>query len=227
MVKHSECVARLEGVTKTFYGKPVVDGASLELRKGEIALITGESGSGKSTIMRLLSGIEKPDSGLVEVLGNDLSKLSDKKLGKLMAQYVGVGFQAHNLDTNMTVRDNLIGLTEATGKQVDVNRAVDLIKRLDLVGRLQEKASVLSGGQKLRLAFGAVMLARPDVLMLDEPTYALDHNSKQQMFEDIAVACHEDNVSALIVTHDVEPARAIADREYVMQDGRLYETAVA
>lgn len=210
-------------LTKSFNGQPIVRGVSLEVERGEIALITGESGSGKSTVMRMIAGIDRPDSGRTKIVGQDVYELSQRQRTRLIAGRVAVGFQAPNLDTNMSVFENLIGLSEARGQEPDMAAAARLVTRFGFDGALDKKASVLSGGEKLKLAFGRIMLSKPDVLLLDEPTYALDHENKEYMFDDIAVACRDEGVTALIVTHDLAPARAIADREFIMGSGELID----
>lgn len=216
-------VAGAYGASKYIGAQAIVRDVTLEVPKGEIVLLTGESGSGKSTVMRMIAGIDRPAPGAVKLFGQNLATMPRREHTRMIANRVGVGFQSPNLDTNLSVWDNFTGLTEARGQRPDFTVASRFLTRLGLQERLDDKAAVLSGGEKLKLALGRVMVAKPELLLLDEPTYALDHENKQYMFEDIAAACRDLGTSALIVTHDLEPAREVADREFVMASGRLVD----
>lgn len=217
-------VAGAYQVSKFIGNQAIVRNVTLEVAQSEIVLLTGESGSGKSTVMRMMAGIDQPTAGHVKLFHKNLAAMTRGQHTHLIADEVGVGFQAPNLDTNLSVWDNFIGLAEARGQSLDFGVAAQILSRLKLHERLDDKAAILSGGEKLKLALGRVMVTKPNLLLLDEPTYALDHDSKADMFEDISATCRELGTSALIVTHDLVPARAVADREYIMSSGQLVET---
>ncbi|HSH18002.1 MAG TPA: ATP-binding cassette domain-containing protein [Candidatus Saccharimonadales bacterium] len=222
-VSTQEYAIRATNLHKAINGAAIVHDASLAVPQGEIALLTGESGSGKSTVMRMIAGIEHADSGDVSLFGQNMAALRPKARTRLIAGRVGVGFQSPNLHTNLTARENLYGLSEARGQRVDYDFAAYLITQLKLTEKLDKKAAVLSGGEKLRVALGRILLPKPELLLLDEPTAALDGPGKQEVVEDIATICHELGATALIVTHEVDTARPVADREFIMASGRLQE----
>jgi putative ABC transport system ATP-binding protein len=219
-------VAEAEHLTRIINGQTIVDDVSFVVPRGEIVLVTGESGSGKSTLMRMIEGIDTPTSGQAHLLGRNVTTMPRAERTRLIADNVAVGFQSPNLDTNLTVWQNLIGLTEARGQRPDMRIAARILMQLGLRGRLDEQAKHLSGGEKLKLALGRITVSQPELLMLDEPTYALDHENKELMFQDIARACELGDTSALIVTHDLGPAREIANREFVMANGRLVDEII-
>lgn len=221
----SSIVARADNIYRTLGDVCVLNGASLEVPAGKLVLLTGSSGSGKSTMVRMFQDIDTPDRGHVELFGDALQDMSPKVRDQILADRVGIGFQAANLDTNLSVWENLIGLTQSRGRKADRTAAAHLLWNLDFrsADMLHRKAGDLSGGQQLKLAFGRIALPQPELLLLDEPTYALDPEGKEHIFGHIADACHESGMAALVVTHDVEPAREVADREYVMSRGRIEE----
>lgn len=223
-MRHSEIpstVARAREATRNIHGKAIVDGASLEVPRGKIVLLTGKSGSGKSTLLRMMAGIVPPDTGDVELMGQNLAGMSRKSRKQLVADHVGVGFQMPKPHTNFSVRDNLYGLARARGQQVDFGFAAHIITSFGLTDKLQQQAGELSGGEMLRLGIGRVLMTRPDVLLLDEPTAALDGEAKATVVNNIASVCREIGASALIVTHEVDTARQVADREYQMAGGHI------
>lgn len=222
----TEIVAGAYGIGKLVGEQAIVQDVSLEIARDEILLLTGKSGSGKSTVMRMMAGVDSPSRGHVELLGKDLTSMDQRDKSRLLAGHVAVGFQSANLDTNFNGWDNLIGLTEANGHPVDYDRAAWIVSRLGLKTMLDKKASKLSGGEKLRLSLGRATMSESDVMFFDEPTSGLDDRGKEEAFQYIEDLCRASGSSALIVTHDVEPAREIADREVVMSGGRLINEVV-
>lgn len=213
--------ASLQHVSKYIGEQAIVHDVSLEVPTGEFVLVTGESGSGKSTLVRMLAGIEQPSHGTAKLLAKNLAAMSGKQKTSLIANQVGVGFQSPNLDTNFSVWDNFVGLNEARGQEVDYNTAARLLQRFKLTDKLDNRAATLSGGEKLKLALARIMLNGPELLLLDEPTYGIDHEGKAEVFTDLANACHDLGTTALVVTHDLAPARSVADREFMMNSGTL------
>jgi putative ABC transport system ATP-binding protein len=212
-------VATAHHVSKYIGNKAIVDDVSLEVHAGQVVLLTGESGSGKSTVLRMLAGIEEPSKGTVKLFNTNMASISARHRRELIANQVGIGFQAPNLDTNFSVWDNFVGLNEARGQKINYDVAAHLLERLKLSDKLDDRAQTLSGGEKLRLSLARIMLSQPDLLLLDEPTYAIDHIGKREVFDDLSATCRDLGTAALIVTHDKGVARPIANREYVMQSG--------
>ena len=212
-------VAALVEVSKRFAGTPVLESVDLDLLAGEILLIRGPSGTGKSTVVRLLLGLDTPDSGEVWLLGRRLAALGRRSRSALLRE-VGVGFQDPLLDGARSVTENITGLARINGRFDD--RSADDVKRLTgitdafgLTGLLERSAGVLSGGQKLRVALGRALLVRPRVLLLDEPTHMVDPAGKRSIYDELSSLVREAGIAALIVSHD-EEARAVCDREVVV-----------
>jgi putative ABC transport system ATP-binding protein len=213
-------VAALVDVSKRFAGTPVLESVDLELLAGEILLIRGPSGTGKSTVVRLLLGLDTPDSGEVWLLGHRLAALGRRSRSALLRE-VGVGFQDPLLDGARSVMENVTGLARINGRFDD--RSPDDLERLaritdgfGLAGLLERGAGALSGGQKLRVALGRALLVRPRVLLLDEPTHMVDPAGKRSIYDELCSLVREAGIAALIVSHD-EEARAACDREVVVE----------
>lgn len=222
-------VARADNVYKTLGDTAVLHGVSLEVNAGEMVVLTGPSGSGKTTLIRAFQGIDPPSSGHVELFGRQLDALAEKDQDRLLRDYAGISFQTANLDTNHSAWNNVLGLSEARGVTADRKMAANILWTLGF--RTQDvfdrKAGDYSGGQQQKIAFARMLLPlmqqseHPGILLLDEPTASLDPSNKGDMFNAIATVCHKDGMSALVVTHDLGPARQFADREYEMSSGRI------
>lgn len=218
-IQRGETIASLEGVTKNL--RDIQLTADLEIAKGEFVVITGESGSGKSTLLRTMAALERPDEGKVTILGNDLYQMKESKRSKLISDHVGVGFQAHNLDTGLTLKDNLESLAEGRGK-VDYLRMGRLLVALGLQekGMRQESVATLSGGEKQRVAIGRTLLSSRDLVLLDEPTASLDPHGKSTIYEILQEMNETEDTTFVIVSHDTV-ARDFATREIILDQGRI------
>lgn len=214
-----ESIARLDDVSKSFGEQPIINGVNLDVKKGEFVVMTGPSGSGKSTILRTIAGLERPNDGAVEVMGRQLYSLKESERDKLIAKHVGVGFQAHNLDTGLTVLDNIESLAEAKGR-VDSHRVGKLVVAFGLQEKIMRRESVasLSGGEKQRLALGRLLVPKPDLVLLDEPTAAIDPHGKEAIYATLRELNEQEGTTFVIISHD-EVARGYADREVVVESG--------
>jgi putative ABC transport system ATP-binding protein len=212
-------------------GVPIIGGdrgVSLRVTQGERVLITGPNGSGKSTVLRAMAGIVRPEVGTVELFGQDINELSDRRRSKLVAARVGVGFQAANLDDGFSVLDNLTMLHETTRHgRVPRDRLARIVTQLGLFGTdgsmLEQSAHTLSGGQKQRVSIGRLLLPRPELLLLDEPTAALDSGGtygKRHTYEVLQEFVEADGATLVMVSHDAE-AESIATRRVVVEDGAI------
>ncbi len=203
-------------------GARILGGVSFEAAQGEVLLITGQSGSGKSTALRVLAGMEIPDGGEARVLGQDLYSMRRKAQSSFISQNIGMCFQAHNLDTNLTVYDNLVGLAESTGqygKQAEA-RTDMLVDRLGLGLKLDQKTATLSGGEKMKVALGRLLVPKRALLLLDEPTGAVDPAGKADIFSFLREMQESDGSTIVMVSHD-EQARDYADRQIVIESGSV------
>jgi D-methionine transport system ATP-binding protein len=217
-------VVRLTGVKRRFGATPALDGVSLTVRKGEILGIIGRSGAGKSTLIRCLNGLERPDSGQVCIEGREISRLSERELQPLRRR-IGMIFQHFNLLSAKTVRENVALPLKIEGrpKAERLERAAEL---LDLVG-LSEKATAypaaLSGGQKQRVGIARALAARPALLLSDEATSALDPETTRSILALLKDINRRLGLTILLITHEMEVIRSIADRVAVIDGGRIVE----
>jgi ABC-type lipoprotein export system ATPase subunit len=195
---------------------------SLDLRQGEFVAITGPSGSGKSTLLNLIGGLDKPDSGQVEVDGKDLSKLSDNKLSEFRNATVGFVFQFFYLQPFLTVRTNLeVPAMFARLPRADrAERITELAEAVGMTDRLNHLPKELSGGQMQRAAIARALLNRPKLILADEPTGNVDRENAKAIIELFAKVRDKYDTTVVIVTHDPEVANQ-ADRTISLRDGRI------
>ena len=228
----SDEIIRFEGVTKIFGapGKrqaaaaPALSNLDLSIRRGEIFAVIGYSGAGKSTLVRLINGLEKATSGTVTVDGRVVSGLGERQLSEVR-EHIGMVFQQFNLLRSRTVFGNIeFPLRVAKwSKQEREDRVWEL---LDFVG-LTEKAwaypEQLSGGQRQRVGIARALAARPSVLLADEATSALDPETTADVLALLRRTNRELGVTVVVITHEMEVVRAIADRVAVLDAGRVAE----
>lgn len=220
----SQDVVRLVELKRRFGATAALDGVSLTVRKGEILGIIGRSGAGKSTLIRCLNGLERPDSGEVFIEGREISRLGERDLQPLRRR-IGMIFQHFNLLSAKTVEDNVALPLKIEGrpKAERLRRAAEL---LDLVG-LSEKAKAypasLSGGQKQRVGIARALAARPALLLSDEATSALDPETTRSILALLKDINRQLGLTILLITHEMEVVRSIADRVAVIDAGRIVE----
>jgi putative ABC transport system ATP-binding protein len=204
---------KLESVKKSYLepnGRrlPVIDIEHYALAAGEQAALIGRSGGGKTTLLHLIAGISRPDSGRVMIDGLDITRLQEAGVDRFRAEKIGYVFQTFNLMTGFTALENvLLGMTFARGRN-DADRARQLLDRVGLSHRLTHKPMALSVGEQQRVAVARALANRPKLLLADEPTANVDPANQQHVVDLIRETCREEGVSLLIVTH----AREVADQ---------------
>ncbi|PWS39260.1 spermidine/putrescine ABC transporter ATP-binding protein [Falsiroseomonas bella] len=210
---------RLEGLTRRFAGTPhpAVDGVSLELPRGALLALLGPSGCGKTTTLRMIAGLEVPDTGRVVVADRDVTALPPHR------RNMGVVFQSYALFPHMTAAANVAFGLEMRGipraeRQARVAEALDLVGLRDYAAR---KPSKLSGGQQQRVALARALAIRPDLLLLDEPLSALDAKLREGVRDEIRALQQRVGATTVFVTHDQTEALAMADLVAVMNEGRV------
>ena len=209
---------------KSFEGKEVLRDISMDLRKGENVVLLGKSGEGKSVTLKCLVGLEHQDSGIVEVLGRDVTSLGEDELRELRLK-VGYLFQHGALYDSMTVTDNLefplTRVLKMTDKHEIRERIDQALEDVGLSDSRDKMPSELSGGQCKRIALARMLILRPEVILYDEPTTGLDPITSCEISNLIIETQRRYKTSAVIITHDIPCARITGDRLLVLHDGKF------
>ena len=192
----------------------------LEIAAGEFVVLLGPSGSGKSTLLNILGGLDVPSSGHVLFGDQDLSAADDSELTSYRRRHVGFVFQFYNLIPSLTVRENVALVTDIVAEPMPVDEAVDLV---GLTPRRDHFPAQLSGGEQQRVAIARAIAKRPQVLLCDEPTGALDYQTGKLVLEVIARINAELGTTAMVITHNAAIS-AISDRVLRLGDGRIVGT---
>src|SRR5947207_3212411 len=213
----------LENISKRFGGQWVVDNVSLEVADKELFVLLGSSGSGKSTILRMIAGLTEPTGGRVMLHGSDVTNLPPQKRG------TGFVFQNYSIFRHMTVGENIeFGLRiRKSPKEERTRRREQLLDLVGLAGLGARFAHQLSGGQQQRVALARALAYEPDVLLLDEPFGALDVKIRSQLRRSLKEIQQRLGVTTILVTHDQEEAFELADRIGVIDRGRLLEVGAS
>ncbi|UCJ16689.1 amino acid ABC transporter ATP-binding protein [Pseudomonas sp. MM211] len=213
----------VRNIRKSFQDTLVLDGFSLEVAAGEIVCLIGPSGSGKSTLLRTLNGLAPIDGGEIEVCG---IRVDDPQVDLLaLRRRIGLIFQSYNLFPHLNVLDNItLAPTSVLKEPLEEARAHarELLRKVRLEDKALAFPGQLSGGQQQRVAIARSLAMRPDVMMFDEVTAALDPETVKEVLttiKDVAAS----GVTCLIVTHEMQFARGIADRIYFTDQGRIVE----
>ena len=220
----SDEVVRLVDVKRRFGATAALDGVSLTVRKGEILGIIGRSGAGKSTLIRCLNGLERPDTGEVIVEGRDIARLGERELQPLRRR-IGMIFQHFNLLSAKTVEENVALPLKIEGlpKAERLKRAAELLELVGLADKAKAYPAALSGGQKQRVGIARALAARPAVLLSDEATSALDPETTRSILALLKDINQKLGLTILLITHEMELIRSIADRVAVIDAGRIVE----
>ena len=204
-----EIAIDVEGLTKSFGGKTVVKGLTMQVRRGQIYGFLGPNGSGKTTTIRMLTGLLLPDSGRGTCLGFDIVRDSDA-----IKRRVGYMTQKFSLYQDLSIRENLEFVARIHGLPQPRERATEAIARLGLEGRQHQLAGELSGGWKQRLALGACILPKPDLLLLDEPTAGVDPAARREFWSEIHAMAAE-GLTVLVSTHYMDEAERCHEIAYI------------
>jgi putative ABC transport system ATP-binding protein len=200
-----------------------VDGVTLEIASGQFAAMLGSSGSGKSSLLNLIAGLDRPTSGSVTVEGSDLAQLSREALARYRRHTVGIVFQAFNLIPTMSVAENVeLPLRFAEVSPEDRRKlANESIERVGLAARLRHRPTELSGGEQQRVALARALVNRPKLLLADEPTGNLDSKTGKEILDLIQGLNRQNGITVIMVTHERDLADRYATRQIFLGDGRL------
>lgn len=193
------------------------NGVTFGIEKGELAVILGASGAGKSTVLNILGGMDQNDGGKVIVDGNNIAEYTEKQLITYRRNEVGFVFQFYNLVPNLTAKENVELASEIVK---DASDATETLKQVGLEKRLNNFPAQLSGGEQQRVAIARAVAKNPKILLCDEPTGALDYETGKQVLQILQDMSRKQNVTVIIVTHNAAVA-PIADRVIRMHDAKV------
>ena len=218
----------LKNVSKYYtegdYQRLVFKEVNLEINAGEIVVVLGRSGSGKSTFLNILSGIDQPNTGQVQINGTEMTRLSEQQRTLFRRSNVGFIFQLFNLIPTLTVIENVLLPLELTGKLKKQHRehVTKLLSAVRLADRAHSFPDKLSGGEQQRVAVLRALIHKPLLLLADEPTGNLDTESSKQVLKLMTSLVRKEGKTMVLVTHSQEIAQ-LADRIFVFQKGKLLE----
>jgi len=199
-----------------------LDNISIDIHKGECCCILGTSGSGKSTLLNMIAGLEKPTKGLINIKGNRIDTMNEKKVTKFRQKHVGFVFQSYNLLPNLTALENVAMPLIFTGmsKKKREKEAKRMLTAVGLGDRLRHKPSQMSGGQQQRVSIARAFVGTPEIVFADEPTGNLDTKTTMEVMKLITTIAKDNNQTLIIVTHDVETS-IYANRVIHVRDGLI------
>ena len=213
----------VKNLHKSFGNHEVLKGVNEHIEKGEKVVVIGPSGSGKSTFLRCLNLLEEPTGGEIIFEGQNITA-KDTDIN-LVRRRMGMVFQQFNLFPHLTVRENIklapVKLKVMTDEEAD-KRALELLARVGLPDKADSYPAQLSGGQQQRVAIARALCSQSRVILFDEPTSALDPETVQEVL-DVMIKLSQDNITMVVVTHEMGFARQVADRVIFMDDGRIIE----
>src|ERR1700734_1279403 len=217
-------VIAVEGLRKSFGNQTVLNGISLSVNRGETLAVLGRSGTGKSVLLRLIIGLQKPDSGLVRIHGQDIAGLALDQLGEIRKK-MGFLFQHAALYDSLTVEQNvafpLLHHKKEMSKSERSDQVQALLAEVGMEGHLAKMPSDISGGMQKRVGLARALVLEPDILLLDEPTAGLDPISSGEIDDLILKLQAEHHMASIVVTHDLHSAKTIADRLALLDGGNV------
>jgi phospholipid/cholesterol/gamma-HCH transport system ATP-binding protein len=223
-VDTGEIVISIKGLHKSFGELEVLRGIDLEVYKGENVVVLGRSGSGKSVLIKIISGLLLPDKGTVKVLGRDVEQLSEKQMRELRMK-IGFSFQSSALYDSMSVRENLEFPLTRTNRTIGKKEVDTMVEEtLDAVGLLDKinvMPSDLSGGQRKRIGIARTLMLKPEIMLYDEPTAGLDPITCVEINNLINEVQERYKASSIIITHDLTCAKATGDRVAMLLEGQF------
>lgn len=223
---NTKTIIKIDNLHKSFGTNVVLNGFTMDLKEGENVVVMGKSGSGKSVMIKCVIGLEKPDSGSILVMDKEINKLNREDLDELRTE-IGFLFQGSALYDSMSVRENLeFPLRRHTKKFGHIKDTTPLVmEALENVGlghAIDLMPDELSGGMKRRVALARTLILKPKIILYDEPTTGLDPITSKEIIQLMNSIQKEYNTSSIIITHDVDCAKAISDRMILLIDGINY-----
>jgi ABC-type lipoprotein export system ATPase subunit len=193
---------KTEALSFSYDNSKIFNFPDILLQKGEDLLILGDSGVGKTTLIQILSGLLRPQSGTVELNGTRFENLSSKSLDQFRGSHIGMVFQSSHFVRNLSILDNLLLFLYLSNKLHDKQRAIDLLEEIGLSDKLNSMPDELSQGEQQRAAIATALIKTPDLILADEPTSSLDDNNCQKIITLLKQQASLTNAKLIIITHD-------------------------
>jgi phospholipid/cholesterol/gamma-HCH transport system ATP-binding protein len=223
-INYHEKVISIKGLKKSFGDYHVLRGVDLDLYKNENLVVLGRSGTGKSVLIKIISGLLKADAGSVDVLGNEVTHITPRDLEELRRR-IGFSFQNSALYDSMTVRKNLefpLVRNQKNLKRKEINEMVErVLEAVGLIQTINQMPAELSGGQRKRIGIARTLILRPEIMLYDEPTAGLDPITSMEINNLINRVQERFNTSSIIITHDLTCAKTTGDRVAMLLDGQF------
>ncbi len=218
---------QIEKLTKSFGDLQVLKGVDLTIEKGEVISIVGSSGAGKTTLLQLIGTLDKPTSGTIRFNGEDLGRLSSKRLAAFRNRHIGFVFQFHQLLPEFTALENIVipALIAGRKRSEAESEAMQLLQVMGLQERAHHKPAEMSGGENQRVAVARALINHPDVVLADEPSGSLDSKNKEELHKLFFDLRDRFGQTFVIVTHD-ETLASYTDRTLHMVDGVIQDCVV-
>ncbi len=223
MRNNQESPIVIQDLRKSFGQQEVLNGIDLVVNGGETLAVLGRSGTGKSVLLKLVVGLQKPDSGSIRVLGQDIAKLDGDRLNEIRKK-IGFLFQSAALYDSLTVEENVAfplarhtRMSEAERK----SRARELLSAVGMESDLEKLPSEISGGMQKRVGLARALALDPEILLFDEPTAGLDPITAAEIGKLIVEQQKERNITSVVVTHEIHSAKIFADRFVLMNEGKI------
>jgi phospholipid/cholesterol/gamma-HCH transport system ATP-binding protein len=217
-------VLAVENLHKSFGSQKVLNGISLAVGRGETLAVLGRSGTGKSVLLRLIIGLEKPDLGSIRIHGQDIAGLALDQMGEIRKK-MGFLFQHAALYDSLNVEQNVAFPLQHHKKEMSKSERSDRVKELlaevGMEGNLAKMPSDISGGMQKRVGLARALALEPDILLLDEPTAGLDPISSGEIDDLVLKLQEEHHMASIVVTHDLHSAKTIADRLALLNEGNV------
>ena len=222
--ENANTVVDIQQLKKSFGNNHVLKEMTLKLKKGENLVVLGKSGTGKSVLIKCLVGLIDVDGGTMSVLGKNVSELARKELNELRKK-VGFLFQSGALYDSMTVRENLEfplrrQLNSKSREDID-KLVIEALENVGLADAIDKMPSELSGGMRKRVSLARTLILKPEIMLYDEPTTGLDTITSREISDLILKIREKYQTSSIIITHDMECARIVADRVVILKDGKV------
>ena len=201
-----------------------VDHTDLDIERGKFTAILGRSGSGKSTLLQIMGGLDRPDSGEVEIDGKKLFELKGNQLAAFRRQKIGFIFQDFNLIPSLNVWENVVLPMGLDGRKVNKDKVMNILKQIGLDEKVNAMPNTLSGGQKQRVAIARALVSSPAIILADEPTGNLDSKTELEVMSLLKRCVKDFNQTLVMITHD-ETIAQMADVVVVIEDGKVVKKA--